>query len=187
MSYYDRRQSSSKPASSPARRVAADWANAPLSKAQKAALSIAARAAWEIQREAGLAGDDPEVWRHEQVFIACGRAGLREATNNHFRSIEAHFARLCGNEKKAQDKWQKTGRVKGSTEEHDTHENREVARAILRDLVTASNGLISEGYVDSISRSKFADRTQYELTALELQDLVITVRERLRKKTRRHE
>ncbi|MBV5332131.1 hypothetical protein JZU54_00765, partial [bacterium] len=78
---------------------------------------------------------------------------MREATNQHFRSIEAHFARLCGNEKKAQSIWQKTGRVQGSTEAHDTHENREVARAILRDLVAASNGLISEGYVGRLPRS----------------------------------
>jgi hypothetical protein len=182
MSSFDRRKSSSESATKPSRRVAADWATAPLSPAQKAKLSIAAKAAWEIQREAGLTGDDAEAWRHEQVFIACGRAGLREATNKHFRSIEAHFAQLCGNEKQAQEKWSKTGRVQGSAEAHDTHENREAARAILRDLVAASAGAISEAYCETICRGKSAGKGLYQATALELQDVVKTISARVRAK-----
>jgi hypothetical protein len=184
MSYFDRRSPGSKPASKSSRRVAADWATAPLTASQKTKLVIAARAAFEIQREAGLAGDDFEAWRHEQVFIACGRAGLREATNAHFRSIEGHFARLAGNEKKAREKWSKTGRVQGSTEIHDTHENRDLARALLRDLVAGSAGLISDDYCEAICRDKSEGRGLFEASARELQNVVITVTSRLRAKRR---
>ena len=184
MSYFDRANASSKPAQRRAPKAAADWVTKPLSNSQKATLSIAGKAAWEIQHQAGLTDSACDDWRHEQVFIACGKAGLREATNKHYRAILAHFQRLCGQEQKAQSTWAKTGRVQGSTEAHDTHENREVARAILRDLIASSQGLIGEGYVDAISRSKFAAKTPPDLAAAQLQELVITVRERLRKKLR---
>lgn len=182
MSYYDRKMSSPKPASKQVARSAEQWATKPLSGLQKAQLAIAARSAYEIQKEAGLIDLDFEQWRHEQVFIACGKAGLREAGQAHYRSIKAHFLQLSGKAEKAKNQWAKTGRVKGSEEVHDTHENREVSRAILRDLIAGSHGAISEAYVAAISRNKFEGRDIYNLTARELQQMVMTVRARLRKK-----
>lgn len=181
MSYFDRANASSKPA---ARRApkARDWVTQPLSKSQKTTLSILARKAWSIQREAGLTDCAFDAWRHEQVFIACGRAGLTDANNKHYRSILGHFQRLAGDEEGAQKTWAKTGRVAGSTEVHDTHENRELARALLRDLVAGSGGLITEQYCEEVCRPKSGGRGLYEATAKELQDTVMTVTARLREK-----
>lgn len=184
MSYYDRKLSQEKAPRKPAARTAAEWATAPLSGLQKSKLAIAAKAAWEVQHEAGLAIDDFDVWRHEQVCIACGRAGLRDANQTHYRSIFAHFQMLAGQEAKARETWAKTGRVKGSPEVHDTHENREVARAIIRDLIAGSEGVIGDAYVAAISRNKFAGRELLALTACELKQMVITLRSRLRAKGR---
>ena len=184
MSYYDRKFSSQKAPAKPSAKPAEQWATKPLSGVQKAQLAIASRTAWGIQREAGLAGDDFDVWRHEQVSIACGRAGLRDANQTHYRSILAHFQKLAGQEAKARETWAKTGRVKGSPEVHDTHENREVARAIIRDLIAGSDGVIGDAYVAAISRNKFAGRELLALTASELQQMVITLRSRLRAKGR---
>lgn len=183
MSYYDRQYSDKKPRSKPAPKQAAEWATKPLSGPQKATLAIAARAAWDVQHAAGLTGDDMDAWRHEQVKIACGKDGLREANQTHYRAILAHFQRLAGQEEKSRQTWSKTGRVTGSAEVHDTHENREVARAIIRDLVAGSHGAISEPYVEAICRNKFEGRDLLHLTASELQQMVMTVRARLRKKT----
>lgn len=184
MSYYDRKSSQPKAPRKPAARTAAEWATAPLTSLQKSKLAIAAKAAWEIQHEAGLAIDDFDAWRHEQVFIACGRAGLREANNSHFRSIKGRFLRLAGQEEKARETYAKTGRVEGSDEVHDTHENRETARAIIRDLIQGSGGVIGDAYVVAIVRDKFGGRSLLDLTASELQGLVKTLRTRLRAKGR---
>lgn len=182
MSYYDRNQAeSSRPKRTP-KRYAASWTNQPLSNEQKAKLSIAARAAYEIQSEAGLVDAPLDDWRRDQTKIACGVASFRDATNTHFRSILAHFLRLSGRVEDAEKIWKTTGRVAGSNQIGDTHENREVARAILTRLVADSRGLISQGYVTAIAADKFPGKDLQHLTAGDLQDLVITIKARLAQK-----
>jgi len=178
MSYHKRQES---PASKP-KRTAAQWAKQPLTNSQKATLSMAARAAWDVQQKAGLADGDFDTWRHEQTEVACGIDSLRDATNSHFRAIMAHFLRLAGREDEAAKLWAKTGRVAGSNEVHDTHENRESARAILAQFILGSGGKIHANYVAAIAKNKFGEGDVYRLTARQLQDLAVTVKARLQRK-----
>ena len=182
MSFYDRsntpepRQSKTRP------QRAQSWSTKLLSNEQKAKLSIAAKDAWDIQSKAGLVDGKFDEWRYAQTKIACGVESFREATNSHFRSILAHFLRLAGKTAEADAIWNKTGRVAGSTQVQDTHENREIARAIIRDMVAGSNGKISQAYVMAIVANKHPGVSPENLTARDLQNLVFTIKARLRKK-----
>jgi hypothetical protein len=182
MSYYDRASTSDFQQSKPRSQRAQNWTNKLLSNEQKAKLSITAKAAWEIQSRAGLVEGNFDDWRYAQTKIACGVESLREANQSHFRSILAHFLRLAGKTAEADAVWKKTGRVEGSSQIADTHENREVARAIIRDIVAESKGKISEAYVMTIVASKHPDVAPQDLTARDLQNLVYTLKSRLRNK-----
>jgi len=176
MSYYERNQSRSRP---PVKR-AENWAKKPLSNPQKAKLSIAAKAAWQIQVTAGLDDGSFEDWKHAQNKIACGFESIRDATNSQFRSILGHFLKLSGKTSEAKKIWKTTGRVTGSSEIHDTHENRETARVIIRDIIEKSAGRINDDYVTAIITDKHAGRPYLDLTAKDLQQLVFTLKTRLR-------
>jgi len=182
MSYYDRQHSSTSSARrGPSKPAAATWSAQPLTPAQKAKLSIAARSAWDIQTKAGLTDGSFDDWRHAQTKIACGHASFRAATNSHFRSILGHFFRLAGKTGRAAALWARTGRVAGSDQVGDTHENREAARVIIRTIIDASNGLLSEAYVAAIMRGRFDNLALSDLTARDLQQLAYILRARLRK------
>ena len=183
MSIYKRQSDDSKPARKPEAAAAKNWATKPLDNGQKAKLSIAGREAYKIQSEHGLTDDlSFDDWRRDQVQIACGKGGLRECTNKDFRSVLARFYRLAGREKEADELYSKTGRVKGSDQMGDTHENRDVCRALIRDKIAASNGAINDAYVADVVRHKHQGKTIHDLTAAELQRLVYTITARLAKK-----
>jgi hypothetical protein len=183
MSFQKRQADNAKPARKPATKAAKNWVTKPLTNPQKAQLSIAARAAFDLQNEHGLTGDlKYDDWRREQTEIACGKDSFRDCTNREFRSILARFLQLGGKEAEAAALWANTGRVEGSTELNDTHEQRELCKAILRDKITASRGVISDAYVAAIVRNKHQGKTLDDLTASELQQLIYTVVNRLAKK-----
>lgn len=184
MSLLQRHSDESKQPRKPAAKKAQMWVNKPLNNSQKAQLSIAARDAFKTQETHGLTDTDFDTWRHEQIHIATGGScdGLRSANNRHFRSILARFYTLAGREKEAAELWKKTGRVKDSQEVHDTHENRELAKALIRDKIAASRGAINDAYVAAIIRNKYNGKTIDDLTASELQQLLYTVIARLKKK-----
>ena len=173
MSYYDRTHDQRQRSAKPRQSKAAAWTNKVLTNDQKAKLSILARTAYDIQVQAGLIDSSYDDWRYEQTTIACGQPSFRAATQTHFRSILAHYLRLAGKTAEADALWKKSGRVAGSTQIHDTHENREVAKAI--------NGRISEAYVMAIVTNKHAGISANNLTAQDLQNLVYTLKARLRK------
>lgn len=159
-----------------------NWATKPLTNTQKAALAIAARAAFDLQNKLGLTGDlNLADWRHEECKTACGLSSFRELTNTNFRSVMARFLALAGKPDEAKKMWAKTGRVQGSDEHADTHENREVAKAILRDLIASSQGRISDAYVAKIIRDKHPENTLENLPASALQKLIFTIQNRLKK------
>lgn len=183
MSIAKRQLDSQKPARKPKPSKAQNWVNKPLTNPQMAQLNIAARAAFDLQKEHGLTDDlSYDDWRYRETEIACGKSSLRACTNREFRSILARFLQLAGKESEASALWAKTGRVQGSAEIHDTHENREVAKAIIRDKIAASKGAINDAYVAAIVRNKHQGKTIDDLTASELQYLVYTVVARLSKK-----
>jgi len=183
MSILQRQLEAEKPARKPKPAAAQNWVTKGLTNPQKAQLSIAARQAFDVQSQHGLTGDQSyDEWRHAETKVACGKESFRECTNKDFRSILARFYALAGREKDAAALWQKTGRVKGSDELNDTHENRELCKALIRDKIAASNGAINESYVAAIVRNKYQGKTIHELTASELQQLVFTITDRLSKK-----
>jgi hypothetical protein len=182
MSYYDRSRQDSAPL--PRRqKVARNWAaSTALSNHQKAKLSILAKACWQIQVEAGIFDGTEKEFRHQQVEVATGKAGLTACSNADYRAIFAHFLKLQGNAKAAAAVYSKTGRVKGSQEVHDTHENRELAFHQIMRLIQISEGLITDAYADEMSRDMYSGRRIHELTASQLQSLLFTLVERLRAK-----
>lgn len=184
MSLYKRQADDSTPARKPKPAAAQNWVTKGLTNPQKAQLSIAAREAFDVQTSHGLTdGISYDEWRHAETKIACGKESFRDCTNKDFRSVLARFYALAGREQDAAALWQKTGRVKGSEELNDTHENRELCKALIRDKIAASQGAISEAYVAAIIRNKHQGKTIHDLTASELQQLVYTITARLAKKT----
>jgi|GEM_PF-2063278 len=183
MSLLQRQSDDSKPARKPKAAAAQNWVTKGLTHPQKAQLSIAAREAFDVQAQHGLTGDlSYDDWRHAETKVACGKESFRQCTNKDFRSILARFYALAGREKDAAALWQKTGRVKGSDELNDTHENRELCRALIRDKIAASHGRINDAYVAAIVRNKHQGKTIHDLTASELQNLVFTITARLAQK-----
>jgi len=160
-----------------------NWATKPLNSSQKAALAITARAAFDLQNKLNLADDlSLADWRHRETEKACGIPSFCDLTNKHFRSVMARFLALAGKPDEAKKMWSKTGRITGSDEIGDTHENREVAKAILRDLIATSNGKISDAYLAKIIANKHPENTLETLPASALQKLVFTLKSRLEKK-----
>jgi hypothetical protein len=184
MSYHERQEAAGNQRQKP-QRAARQWASKPLTPAQKTALAMLAKDAFAIHLEAGLCDTDEKTFRHVHVTVASGKNGLRECNNSHFRAIKAHFLRLLGRHAEAEATWAETGRVQGSTEPGDTHENREAAMFILANLVRISEGAIDDNYVESIARDEFLEFPQIGLAGLrasQLQTLVFVVTQRLRQK-----
>ena len=76
--------------------VAAQGAG-PLTKAQRTALAILARRAYEVQRRCGLADEPFDEWRRAAVADAApGRAGLTKLTQADFRPVRDWLSRLAG-------------------------------------------------------------------------------------------
>lgn len=184
MSFYEReRADGQQPRARKATAARArEWGRKALTTAQKTRLAMLVKEAYTVQEQAGLVDGDEKTFRHEQVAVATGKAGLRECDNSNFRAIKAHFLRLAGRENEAAAQWAKTGRVQGSEEIGDTHENRETALAVLRETIALSGGLVSEEYARTIAADQCGGREMEEMTASELQTLVYTVVQRLRKR-----
>jgi hypothetical protein len=180
MSYYDRSRQEARPRRPNSAR---NWAaSKSLSNDQKAKLSILAKACWQIQVEAGIFDGTEKEFRHQQVEIATGKAGLTACSNADYRAIYAHFLKLQGNAKAAAAVYAKTGRVKGSKEVHDTHENRELAFHQIMRLAQVSDGAITDSYAADLSSDMFAGSPIHQLTASQLQALLFTLVERVRSK-----
>lgn len=79
---------------SAADRSAGSWSHGPLTRHQKANLSILARRAYE-ERRAANPGMDADTWRRDQSIAACGKR-ITEATQGDYLRLRAHFEDLCG-------------------------------------------------------------------------------------------
>jgi hypothetical protein len=180
-----------------------------LSKLQKATLCQLAAEAWKLQNRLGLAevpaGMSPsaafEAWRRGQQQAAIGRSSLREATNDDYRPLRAHFLTLAGREDQAFSTYLRTGRVKDRGPAEDTHERREELRTLILQsliahgekvtpgharycsataaVVAAKGGMLTQGYVVSLAKAKARGRELGSLTAGELAQILYTVRNRI--------
>ena len=177
MSYYKRSEKEPRRARKSAGKSWGD--NAPLTNPQKGKLSMYAREAWDALDRAGLVdGEDFDDWKHTQTEIACGVNSFRLATNKQFRSIKGRFLRLAGKEAEAKKTLSTTGRVAGSKEQHDTHENRELKFKLIMGLV--SSGKIDAGLVTLKAQDKFGTMDLNTLTNKQLEGLYLTLKGRAR-------
>jgi hypothetical protein len=77
-------------------RSAGSFPHQPLSRNQKAELSMLARSAWEKFQRPG----DEHQWRHEQAAKACGKR-ISQASQRDYLPIRAHFRDLLGQSDRA--------------------------------------------------------------------------------------
>jgi hypothetical protein len=183
MSIYKRQADEKAPKTKKTPAATSNWSKGLLSPAQIKKLATTAREAFEIQTNNGVTTDSFDDWRRAEMEVASGHRSFKTMSNNHFRSVLARFLALAGRTDEAAELWKNTGRVEGSQQIGDTHENREVCRAIIRDLIAASRGAIGDAYVAKICADKFSGATIHTATAAELQQLVFTLRKKVQSKT----
>jgi hypothetical protein len=75
----------------------------PLSPAQVRNLVVLAQRAFRAQLACGALPDDADfdAWRRQQVHMAVERPGLRQARNEDYLPLQAHFLRMLGRERQA--------------------------------------------------------------------------------------
>jgi hypothetical protein len=166
----------------------------PLSNKQKALLSIAIKAAYEVAQRHHATDDlSLEEWRHEQVQKVTGCAGLSKAQQKHYRALKNHFETLAG---KPVNFVQAVlaGKPTKASPEADTYEARQIQIKLIWDNLL-DHGLrmqklgrvtecITAAYVEKLAQAKYKiDHTQYHrLTLTQLKQLLFTVRNRIASK-----
>ncbi len=165
---------------------ALNWSTTLLSNTQKALIAQLAAKAYKAQKYLDVT---LEEWRRDEQEIACGKRSLKSCNQTHFLSLVAHFQALAGEATQSKNTWSRTGRVKGSTILHDTHENRKTAMAnIMQELddhkarlakwKTEPPAPITYPYVLAIVKNQHKKPIE-ELTAAQLQRLLFTVVNRI--------
>jgi hypothetical protein len=142
---------------------------APLSREQKKELVLLAQRAFQRLYDAGTLTESTEFdsWRHQQVLLVCERGGLREARNEDFLVIQAHFLAMLGQTAMADRR-----RVQADMEP------RRCALAKLKQECEAASDVINRAwdYASSISRSRFKTTQIQELGEKQIWMLVFDIR-----------
>ena len=136
-----------------------------LTSAQRQGLARLARRAWIMARERGVAGDDFDAWRHDQVNQVTGQPGLRALTQQHFRRVRGHFLHLLGHDDSA------LRDIVAS----ETEGSRQTLFLLARECQRAGLPL---KYAAAISRNRFKTPNLDELSEQQLWMLIYTVRNR---------
>lgn len=139
-----------------------------LSNQQKFYLSKDARRAWE---KVGRPGNEND-WRREQVKIACGCNGLREASNSDYLKIKAHFEALAGETDKAFESAMR------EQDEPIRQQRHVLAKAVMKAEVTPA-------YAEEIAQDRFK-KTLTACNADELLAITKTIRARANKREGNH-
>lgn len=159
--------------------------SAPLANGQKAYLAqLATRAfnrAAALARGRGEVAAPPangeiipisrqiETWRHEQVALATGKAGLRCCSQDDYKRIEAHFLELLGDHGKAFK-----AHVRAETEER---------RVIEWKIVAACQEFgFNLSYADKICRAQNRGAGLDDVDEKKLWNIFFTIRNRGRKR-----
>lgn len=140
-----------------------------LNAAQKAKLAQLARRAWQhVGRTAAESRPDFDAWRRAEVFAACGKHGLTQATNADFNLIAARFHSLLGEDGVALNELLRAG----------TEQRRQMEAVLLRELGSAG---LNQRYAESIARARFGANVS-DLNDAQFRQLLITVKNRARAK-----
>ena len=146
----------------------------PLSTLQKSKLAQLARRAWQhAGRNAAGPLPDCDTWRRAEVFAACGRHGLTEATNADFNLIAARFHSVLGEDGIAFEELLRAG----------TEQRRQLEHVLLQVLHSAQ---LDQRYAETIARARW-DKNVSDLSDREFEQLVMTIKSRARARQRRTE
>ena len=120
----------------------------------------------------GLTAEDLDAWRHEEIFKACGRGGLRACTQADYPRLMAHFLRILGRADAARA-WDLRASCGGAA----------VARLKLRTEMDKARATIGdvESYVGAICRRQFGCDVR-NATEKQTWSLYFTLRNRSRRK-----
>jgi glycine/D-amino acid oxidase-like deaminating enzyme len=141
--------------------------------AEKRALAILSRKAWEKLGKPGL---DFDAWRRQQVLMCCERQGLRQARHEDFNYIKAHMLRILGAERQAA----------GCDLRAATERRRQAIAKLQEECRKAIHVEHPDAYVKAIARSKFkTTQISRELSAHQVWQLIFSLRnaEARRKRT----
>jgi hypothetical protein len=143
---------------------------APLSREQKRDLAILARRAFDRVSKTSsfiLHPSSFDEWRHQQVIQVCERAGLREARNEDFLTLQGHFLGMLGQTAMAERR-----NVQAQLEP------RRWALSKLRTECEAAADVIDRpwDYASSIARGRFKTAQMEELGEKQLWMLVFDIR-----------
>lgn len=151
---------------------------APLSRDQKRELALLARRAFQRLYDAGTLTESTEfdTWRHQQVMQVCERGGLREARNEDFLILQAHFLAMLG-------QTQMADRRRAQSD----MEPRRWALAKLKQECDAAADVIDRAwdYAASISRSRFKTSQIQELGEKQIWMLMFDVRRNAQRRRRK--
>lgn len=102
-------------------------------------LVMAARKAYDIQREYGNMADGVtfDTWRKAQCLEAVSKPGLTACNHHDFRPLLAHFQTLAGDDAAAFKSLMRSGKPTDHAAPGDTHEERATVAATIADILAA--------------------------------------------------
>ena len=149
----------------------------PLSKKQKAALSILARKAYKIHSENGVTDLSFEDWRHEQQDEAVGCSSLTKCVQNDYLPLLAHFQSLTGQDGDAFNTHIQNQPANDTADPDDTIEARKQVIGRIEQELEGTR--FSLGYVRAIARNKHKTTNLESLTKKQLTQLLMTAKKRV--------
>lgn len=145
-----------------------------LSLLQKSKLAQLARRAWlHLGKTAAEPLPDFDTWRRSEVFAACGRHGLTDATNGDFNLIAARLLQHLGEDGQAFEML-----LRATSEQR-----RQMEVVLLGELQSAQ---LDQRYAEAIARGRW-DKPVSDLDDREFRQLLITVKNRVRSKRKKME
>lgn len=171
-------------------RATAGAASRPLSNEQRMRLAIAARRAFEAQREAGLvsAEETAATWRRRHAMMAVERPGVRQCVNEDYLMLMAHYAdmhalalkKLCdfGGAMRLAARSEGLRRRADALRTEALTEQRTWAQARLEKEYAAASDVIERpaAYVSSIARARFKTATLADLSERQIWMLIFDLR-----------
>ncbi len=162
----------------------------PLSKNQLITLNILIKEAWSFQeRQYATDGLNLTEWRHEQVQKLLGKPGLSACVNMDYRKLKSHFELMAG--KGNFNNIILAGTPTRASAPQDTYQNRQTKVKLIFDslldhgrrmaMAGRAEECITAPYVEAIARAKFKlpQADLHKLTAMQLDQLLYTVRNRI--------
>lgn len=151
----------------------------PLSKTQKAKLSILARKGYEIESKYGNTDLAFTEWRRDQQQQAVGCSSLTKCIQSDYLPLLAHFQSLTGQDGEAFKTHLKNQPATDHADEEDTPEARLQVIQLIEKTIQGSKFKIA--YVCAIARNQYRTTKLENLSKDKLTNLLITIKSRVSK------